>query len=235
MKSNYIGYKLLSNFSKISTTKLDNIHFFKNDFSPSYNKYISFGDSLHICLEKYNKALKNKQKLNYTSISELLKSSWVSIGYSSKDEEMEFYKNGLSVLKQYFLDRKDIENNILFVEDKLTKSLSNGNIVLFGKPDKVFINKNNELEIVDYKTSKKISYNFNPLYDTQLLLYIILVKDKVGLYPSVISRYYLQSNTKVNYTLTTDDISYIEEYFATILPLVENYYLNDSLSKSNII
>ena len=61
------------------------------------------------------------------------------------------------------------------------------------------------------------------------------MKDKVGLYPSVISRYYLQSNTKVDYTLTTDDISYIEEYFATILPLVENYYLNNSLSKSNII
>ena len=152
MNQNYIGYKLLSNFSKATSTKVDNITLPKTNFAPSYNKYIAFGDSLHICLEKYNNAIKNKRILNYKSIEELLKSSWVSIGYDSKDEEKNFYKKALSILKIYFSDRKDKESNILFVEEKLTKVLSN-NIILFGKPDKIYTNTNGELEIVDYKAT----------------------------------------------------------------------------------
>lgn len=164
MNQNYIGYKLLSNFSKLTSTKVDNITLPKTNFAPSYNKYISFGDSLHICLEKYNNSIKNKRRLNYNSIEELLKSSWISIGYDSKEEEKEFYIKALSILKCYFSDRKDKENRTLFVEEKLTKVLSN-DVVLFGKPDKIYINTNGELEIVDYKATGSMSYHLNPLYD----------------------------------------------------------------------
>lgn len=233
MNQNYIGYKLLSNFSKATITKVDNITLPKTNFAPSYNKYIAFGDSLHICLEKYNNSIKNKRRLNYKSIEELLKSSWVSIGYCSKKEEKEFYEKGLSILKCYFADRKDKESNILFVEEKLTKVLSN-NIILFGKPDKIYINTNGELELVDYKASSSISYHLNPLYDIQLLLYIILVKEKTGLYPSIVSRYYLCFNKKISHKLTNEDITLIENYFSTVIPIVENYYStsNSKLSKT---
>lgn len=229
MNQNYIGYKLLSNFSKATSTKVDNITLPKTNFAPSYNKYIAFGDSLHICLEKYNNAIKNKRRLNYKSIEELLKSSWVSIGYDSKDEEKNFYEKALSILKIYFSDRKDKESNILFVEEKLTKVLSN-NIILFGKPDKIYTNTNGELEIVDYKATISISYHLNPLYDIQLLLYIILVKERTGLYPSIVSRYYLCFNKKISHRLTNEDITLIENYFSTVIPIVENYY---SSSASN--
>ena len=227
MNKNYIGYKLLSNFSKATNTKVDNITLPKTNFAPSYNKYIAFGDSLHICLEKYNNSIKNKRRLNYNSIKELLKSSWVSIGYDSKEEEKEFYEKALSILNCYFSDRKDKENNILFVEEKLTKVLSN-DIVLFGKPDKIYINTNGELEIVDYKATGSMSYHLNPLYDIQLLLYIILLKEKTGLYPSIVSRYYLCFNKKISHQLTNDDITLIETYFSTVLPIVQDYYSNSA-------
>lgn len=229
MNKNYIGYKLLSNFSKATSTKVDNITLPKTNFAPSYNKYIAFGDSLHICLEKYNNSIKNKRRLNYNSIKELLKSSWISIGYDSKEEEKEFYEKALSILNCYFSDRKDKENTILFVEEKLTKVLSN-DVVLFGKPDKIYINTTGELEIVDYKATGSMSYHLNPLYDIQLLLYIILVKEKTGLYPSIVSRYYLCFNKKISHRLTNDDITLIENYFSTVLPIVQDYY-SSSASK----
>ena len=235
MKTNYIGYKLLSNFEKLSKTKLDNITLSNSNFAPSYNKYISFGDSVHICLEKYNKSIKYKRRLNYKSIEELLKSSWISIGYDSKEEELEFYKRAIEILKCYFSDRKDKENMILFVEEKLTKALPNSDIVLFGKPDKVYINTDGQLEIVDYKTTNTISYHFNPLYDVQTLLYIILVKEKTGVYPSVISRYYLCNNIKVSYRLTEEDITLIKNYFFTVIPIVESYYSNKSLNQLKVV
>ena len=50
MNNNYIGYKLLSNFSKVSSTKVDIITLPKTNFSEFSNKYIAFYNSLHIYL-----------------------------------------------------------------------------------------------------------------------------------------------------------------------------------------
>lgn len=42
MNNNYIGYKLLSNFSKVSSTKVDIITLPKTNFAVFSNKYIAF-------------------------------------------------------------------------------------------------------------------------------------------------------------------------------------------------
>lgn len=53
------------------------------------NKYLSFGQSLHTTLAKYNR-LKDSKHRTLENLHELLRKSWVRKGYESRDEETSF-------------------------------------------------------------------------------------------------------------------------------------------------
>ncbi|WP_202709472.1 RecB family exonuclease [Sporosalibacterium faouarense] len=155
------------------------------------NKYMAFGNSMHLTLADFNKLTENKYR-TIDNLHNLLRKNWIRDGYDSRDEEREFGLWGLEMLTNYFKNPQDKGSDNLIIEEMIY--LNKEDYTLCGKLDKVYKNENGTTEILDYKTSKSIS----SIDNLQLPLYLMLAKSKLGYYPSVVSLYYLAENKKIS-------------------------------------
>lgn len=168
--------------------------------NPISSPHLSYGCSIHNALSHFNKLPTEKQ--TETLLLDLLKRHWISKGYESSTVEQRFYKDAEKLLKNYFQERRDI-GRIILNEDFLNHNI-NPNIVLTGKIDKLFINENNELELLDYKTGSAIVDENQLKNDLQIPIYFLLTKYKFNVFPKVISYYYLSPNVKISMHLTKE-------------------------------
>ena len=226
--TNYLGFKMISYFANNEQPK-DIIMNFKNELVTKYTKEIMLGINVHNVLARYNYLRKNRESIPYETPIELLKDEWITQGFANEFEEKESFDKASLMLKEYFGNRQDREKEIIFIEKKLTKIIDK-DIVLFGKPDKVFRNIDDKLEIIDYKTTSNIKYYLNPLDNIQLCLYLILVKEALGYYPDIMSTYYLAQNKKVTCYLTNKQISLIEDNFSRIINNIKRFYSKNNIS-----
>lgn len=164
------------------------------------NKYMSFGNSMHLALADFNMITDTKYK-TLEVLHNLLRKNWVRDGYESIEEEREFGKKGLDMLSTYYNNPKDIGNKNLIIEKMIYKEC--GDYILCGKLDKVY-EHDDLVEIQDYKTGQKISQIDN----IQLPLYLILANHQLNYYPSIVSLYYLAHNKK---NITKVDTEFIEK------------------------
>jgi len=219
----YLGHRSISQYSTDKQVFAKNYLGNKSYSKNKYNKYMAFGDTLHITLAKFN-VIKNPGDKTLDTLNKFFKESWLSLGYETKEEERRYFTRGLNILKIYYENPKDKSKKILLVEEMITKELSN-NTVLFGKVDKVFLNDFGQLEVLDYKSSAYVNYKLNPMEDSQLSLYLILVKHRLGYYPKIISYYYLSHNVKVSYVVKQEDIARIEKHFNDTIIKIQNDFL----------
>lgn len=154
------------------------------------NKYLSFGNSIHKTLADFN-SIKDSKYRNLDILQNLLRRNWIREGYESIAEEKEFGLRGLDMLSSYYSNPLDDGKQNLLIEEKIYKN--NGDYILCGKLDKVFVNKDDCVEIIDYKTGSSVV----PIDTLQLPIYLILAKEKLGYYPAAISLYYLSKNKKI--------------------------------------
>lgn len=182
------------------------------------NKYISFGNSMHLTLADFN-LIKDNNYRTLDNLHNLLRKNWIRDGYESREEEREFGLMGIDMLSNYYSNPLDKGTENLLIEQMVYKDFRR--YILCGKIDKVYIAEDGSIEILDYKTGNTIS----PIDDLQLPIYLILAKEKTGLYPSKVSLYYLSQNKKI-----TKDINrnYFEEYTNAILQIC-----NDILDEKN--
>lgn len=158
-------------------------------------KYLSLGTSIHSALADFNK-LTDMSLKSLENLHRLLQKHWIRDGYEDIKVEKMFYKRGLDMLTKYFYDPKDQGQDVLIVEELI--SIDYGNYVLCGKLDKVYITNDNKIEIIDYKTGKSVY----PLDDLQLPIYLMLLKNTLGIYPHRVSSYFLEYNKKVTREIT---------------------------------
>lgn len=161
------------------------------DGSSKPNKYISFGNSIHMTMADFN-IIPSIDLKTLDNLHNLLRKNWIREGYETIDEERKFGLRGLDMLSNYYHEPKDIGTENLIIEEMLKMDLDN-NFILCGKLDKVYITNTGGIEVLDYKTGENVS----PIDQLQLTIYIILANDKLGDYPSTASFYYLGSNKKV--------------------------------------
>lgn len=193
------------------------IRTFYND-KPSYiNKYINnsstkslknknfiFGTSIHATLNDFNLLPTNEQ--THDALQSLLNKNWITDGYNSTEEMLGEFIRARNMLEVYFNDRKDI-GKLLLSEQMIFYNV-NSNLSICGKIDKVFINQEQKIELLDYKTGLNTNLMIDPTTDIQLPLYIILLKHKLNIVPNVISYYYLSNNTKITLDISSDIIDY---------------------------
>lgn len=169
------------------------------------NKYISFGNSMHMALADYNMITDESYK-TLDILHDLLRKNWIREGYSSIKEEKEYGQMGLKILIQYYKNPKDIGSENLIIEQMIYKEMDH--YILCGKLDKVYLRKDGIVEVLDYKTGKTIY----PIDKIQLPVYLILAKEKLGYYPKSVSLYYLYENKKITKELTDDLIEKATEF-----------------------
>lgn len=203
----YMYKKLLVSNTSINTfynqkDTYRNKYVHKIKFPPSKSKHLSFGNSIHETLNQFN-LLPSKEQ-TFSNLETLLNKSWIVEGYDSTEEMLKSFIKAKNMLIKYFNDRKDY-GKLLLAEEMIFYNV-NSNLTLCGKIDKVFINNDGKIELIDYKTGAHTNLMIDINTDVQLPLYILLLKHRLNITPNIVSYYYLTSNSKISLELTPDII-----------------------------
>ncbi len=166
--------------------------------------YLSFGTTIHNTLSEYNNLPSQLQ--SYESLTSLLKKHWISEGYDSLENEKVHFVKAQDMLLDYFNDRKD-SGAVILNEEMIYRNI-NKNLTICGKIDRVYVNEDNKIEVLDYKTANSFSPIIDIYNDVQLPIYSLLLKYKLDTFPKVISYYYLNFNNKVSIDLDKKVIDY---------------------------
>lgn len=188
-----------------------------NILSPK-SHYLSFGTCLHETLAEFNTLPLKLQ--TYENSVPILQKHWCSEGYEYIEDEENYFLKAEKMLKNYCEDRKDL-GNILLSEEFVHKDIAR-NLSICGKLDKVYGNDNNKIEILDYKTGESYSPIIDLHNDIQLPIYLLLLRYRLGIYPEVISYYYISFNNKVSMEVTKEVKEYCLSQLKNIIS--EIYY-----------
>ena len=196
----------------ISNTSINTFYNHKDEYKKKYIeqaksppktcKNFSFGNSIHNTLNEFN--LLNQDEQNLICLERLLNKNWIVEGYDSTEEMLNNFVRAKNILSTYFNDRKDI-GKTLFSENMLYYNV-NTSLTICGKLDRVYINEDGRIELVDYKTGNNTNLMIDINTDIQLPIYIVLLKHKLNIVPDIISYYYLTNNSKISLEITDDVI-----------------------------
>ncbi|MFC1849069.1 RecQ family ATP-dependent DNA helicase [candidate division CSSED10-310 bacterium] len=154
--------------------------------------YFSFGTSLHNTLHEFHLA---DYCRSFEEVQELYRQQWIKdIGYTSPREEQEYFELGLQILQDYLQIQKKKYDRPLYLEQRF--KLEFENFSLTGAIDRIDQRDNDVIEIIDYKTSKRMSTRDYIKKDLQLAIYGLAADTIIGKYPDILSFYFLRFNKK---------------------------------------
>lgn len=175
----------------------------KVGYQPKKSKNLSFGNSIHNSLNEFN--LLNEKEQTLKALERLLNKNWITEGYNSTEEMLNNFIRAKDILSIYFKDRKDFGKTLL--SEEMVYYNVNNVLTICGKIDKVFINNDGKIELLDYKTGTTNNLMIDINTDIQLPLYIVLIKHRLNIVPDIISYYYLTNNNKISLEITEDVIN----------------------------
>lgn len=175
----------------------------KVGYPPKKSKNLSFGNSIHSSLNEFN--LLNEKEQTLKALERLLNKNWITEGYNSTEEMLNNFIRAKNILSIYFKDRKDFGKTLL--SEEMVYYNVNNVLTICGKIDKVFINNDGKIELLDYKTGTTNNLMIDINTDIQLPLYIVLIKHRLNIVPDIISYYYLTNNNKISLEITEDVIN----------------------------
>ncbi len=108
----------------------------KIDYEPSYSE---FGSFVHKCLEEY---VNNKYEINFLEIFKRY--------FCTKSDQILWYSKFEKIFSNFLDENKELEKLKSYTETMISMKINN--ISLYGKVDRIIINNDNLLNIIDYKT-----------------------------------------------------------------------------------
>lgn len=148
-----------------------------------------------------------KDDKNFMSLDrflEIYQEFWQEDGYKNKKEREEYKQKGLKAVNNYWQGyQKESEPIILFLEKKFSFRI--GEDIIKGTIDRVDELNDGTLEIIDYKTGKEKTLDYN--VKKQLILYQIFLEEFLNKKVSALSYYYLESGKKLSFVATEKEIT----------------------------
>ena len=170
---------------KFRLSKLDGIP--QNASKPE----LIFGNIIHSVLQRFHEP---KKELSKDRILRLLDEEWKKDDFDYKVREERFKQQGIEILKQYCILVRSQPPNVLKREEKFSFDIDQ--ITIAGAIDRID-RENEEISIVDYKTSKTSSSAKSSLQLAIYCMYLTQLNDKlIGGLPKKASLYFLRDNEK---------------------------------------
>jgi len=180
--------------------------------------YFSFGSSLHKAAEYFYSGMFTTPP----TLDELLRyyrENWESEGYKSKRDEKKHFELGIKILKEFYkINSKDYKIPIA-TEYKFNIDL-NG-IVLTGIIDRVDKLPSGKLEIIDYKSGKRLPSIEELNNNLQLSIYHIAAEKIWGILPEKLTIYDLRRNIALSTKRNPDQIKEAMEKIFNVLNDIE--------------
>lgn len=172
------------------------------------NANLSFGNSIHITLQKFLEKYKNDLEMaqqdlfekkpqskvpDFKDLEKLYENSWIDEWYDTKKQKQEFYKRGKDLLKSFYKDFEAQPVKPKFIEKSFRLNL--GNYYFTGKLDRADQMPDSTLHIIDYKTGQsKLNKSKEDKY--QLLIYQWAAQEYLNEKVSQLQYWFLLDNTK---------------------------------------
>lgn len=187
-------------------------------FSTPQKASQKYGVIVHNCLKNIHLMMKEGQKVEITDIIDV-----VDV-YCRDEETISKYRDNLIDYLANYVDKiPNFIKQILEVETPF--SYIEKDLVIKGQADLVIENKDNEIEIIDYKSFRKAGLG-KVNVDTQLRIYNIglknQIKDKYGRDVGKLSAYTIEDNFRQPYSNTIQDIENTKKVCKSIVKDIEN-------------
>jgi DNA helicase-2/ATP-dependent DNA helicase PcrA len=173
----------------------------------------SFGNTIHATLCQFYQEFKKNKEVDKSILLSLYEKNWIPVGYLSSTQEKKIKKEGEKILTDYLKKFHHKNLKIISLERPFKIKLKE-NIIITGKIDRVDIDKEGNIEIIDYKTGampdeKKLKN------DLQLSIYALAVLSdptlKTKLDKIILSYLYLQQSQKISFKKSLAEIEKTKE------------------------
>jgi RecB family exonuclease len=159
---------------------------------------------LHAALEFFYK-VPYPQPPSLDELLSQLKKKWRSEGYASKSEEEAHFNHALQVLTIFYQD--NISNFQLPLALEHSFELKLDGYTLAGKIDKVDRLPDGGLEIIDFKTNRRLPPLEKLQQDLQLSIYHLAARETWGIEAEKLTFYFLLANQKMTTSRTREQIA----------------------------
>jgi putative RecB family exonuclease len=132
----------------------------------------SFGGSLHRALQAFH-AEGGAASLSPEQLKEKLAETWSAAGYASEEQAAEYLGAAEQVLEQHHAASLEPGRETLATE--ITVQRRYDDVVLFGKLDRLDRRPDGALEVIDYKSSRRIATEEDVRASLAMTLYQVLV------------------------------------------------------------
>lgn len=179
----------------------------------------SFGVSLHQTLQRFYQRYQNDKAVDFRTMVEIYKQSWIPIGYSSYAHQKRMKKEGERILKDFFSKFHPPKSEILVIEKNFKIRLKK-DIFITGKIDRVDKTSDKKLEIIDYKTGK-MPEERELKKSLQLSIYALAAADK-GIFGKkldeiILSFHFLNEGKKISFQRSEKDIEKVKKEIGALV------------------
>ncbi len=206
---------------------------------PSISKhYFDFGTSIHEVLENLADTINKDSKKEEIFIEgmKLLHKFWISNGYESAEQEKEYFEKGITSLNNFIETQMNLiknEPNRKIIEKEKTFTIQIEGRKIYGIIDRIDIIKNNEYEILDYKTSNSCETKFQLNKSIQLYVYSMALKDLYGKYPKKMGLWYLIHNKIDMIEFKEENLNKVKTEILNLIKDIEKHKFKPNPSKFN--
>lgn len=189
------------------------------------SKEAIFGTAVHSAL----KMMHEPNRLPHSSEEELLQfftQNWNNEPYENENEEMAFFHQGIKILKNYYIKNQPVNFDIVDLETRFEAPLQSADEthIITGQIDRIDKIENNQFEIIDYKTSRKMPSQQSVDENLQLSIYHLGI---INRWPSLknnpvkLSLYFLKHGEKLSTYRAENDIRPFQEKLINIFDKIK--------------
>ena len=178
------------------------------------------GTAVHSVLEKVSKYEMDGKKLTEKEAFKILEKKWDSKAFETETSANQAKKNAQEMIRTFLTWNKNNPNKPIAVEKKFELVL--GGVKFNGKIDRVDQTKEDEFEVLDYKTgSERITRN-TIKDDIQMNLYALAVQQLYGKLPTNASLFYVKTDKMVTNEIDSKKVNEVKDSIENDVKLILN-------------